>query len=389
MPYIILFWLISWLLEGNFKKRFVQQNSLLSCWLLPIYYSLLIIGMFYTENRDEGFFDLEEKLSLLLFPLLIAGVSNIYRKHIHIALLVFVISNVLASFICLGSAFYNTITHAVDESGAGFFYYENLSVFHHPSYFSMYLCFSLCILFYFIEKKIFLSKKKHSFITLALMLIHLVMIYLLSSKAGLIALIVMLLWWSFRFISAYSNKWLSISTFVIIFGIVFYFLSTNYRVKVIWNQIKNTSLESSASGQGDERLLMWMASVEVIKDNFWLGTGTGDVKTELHKVYSSRQLTEATEKYQNVHNQYFETFATIGVFGFILLLTALLYYLISGFFKSNLLLSMLIGIIMINFMFESMLNTQAGVVFIAFFIPLLSNFLSINHKTQNHLLLQT
>jgi len=71
----------------------------------------------------------------------------------------------------------------------------------------------------------------------------------------------------------------------------------------------------------------------------------------------------------NVHNQYLETWMGIGILSFVLLLLLLF---IPLFFRSkHYLLPYLIIILSTSFLFESMLNRLAGVMFFAFFLSLL------------------
>jgi O-antigen ligase len=87
-------------------------------------------------------------------------------------------------------------------------------------------------------------------------------------------------------------------------------------------------------------------------------------------MYTDKNIVYALNPLINVHNQFIETYLGLGLFGLsclIIMLFSLLYY---GIRNKYLLPIMFAVIIFFNFNFESMLNTQAGVFFFAFFFCL-------------------
>ena len=103
-----------------------------------------------------------------------------------------------------------------------------------------------------------------------------------------------------------------------------------------------------------------------------IGVGTGDVKEAILNEYDQK-VTKATEgKYYNCHNEFLETAVRLGIIGEILLLIILFspFFNRSNYQKNRLLIGFLI-IIILNFLFESMLDRLNGVAFFAFFYCLL------------------
>jgi O-antigen ligase len=72
----------------------------------------------------------------------------------------------------------------------------------------------------------------------------------------------------------------------------------------------------------------------------------------------------------NVHNQYIETLIGQGIIGLLWLLSILLLPLIISIKEKKIFFIGFIIITGINLFFESMFNTQAGVIFFAFFYSL-------------------
>jgi len=114
---------------------------------------------------------------------------------------------------------------------------------------------------------------------------------------------------------------------------------------------------------------MWGRALEIIKDATLLGVGTGDVKDKLQENAEIEGYSIIKDRNFNVHNQYLETWMGIGVVGFIILL---LLFFVPLFFRSrHYLLPYLVIILSTSFLFESMLNRLAGVMFFSFFLSLL------------------
>ncbi len=384
VPPVIGFWLLTWLLEGKFFTRFrLPQNKIAFISLLG-FYILCALSLFYSENMESGFFDLEVKLTMFIFPFVIIGSNYLYKKYFHIILLQFVFANLIASLACLiiaiNSSFhfgnngleFNPMVYVTDPGLEGYsnaFFYFVFSKFMHSSYFAMYLCFSILILFFFIDNY---SKKWIKYTAIALIIFFLFIIYLLSSRAGLISAAVVLLGSIIGYLR--NKKWtfnILLLAITLIFAIVA--LKFNGRLNYGVEQIKNTSVnkEEKTISTSNDRLLMWINSWEIIKANFLVGTGVGDVKDELIKSYPKHELTDAKKHALNAHNQFIETAIAIGLIGLIFLLMIFFLPFINALKNKDTLLALLIIVLGINFLFESMLNTQAGVIFFAFFYSLL------------------
>jgi O-antigen ligase len=112
---------------------------------------------------------------------------------------------------------------------------------------------------------------------------------------------------------------------------------------------------------------IWKVSIGLIRQHFIFGVGTGDVKDVFMEAYRQQNLSPIFKKKLNAHNQYFQTFITLGIFGFSLMVACLLVPAYRSLRKEDYLYTLFLLIFAINILFESMLETQAGVVFYAFF----------------------
>jgi len=385
VPPIIALIGLNWLLEFNFTVKLhrfknLKENKYI---LLPaLLYLLYVIGTSYSsqiKGPSGALFDLEVKLSLLLFPVFFTTIDlsqfskDFYKK----ALKAFVYGCLISSIILINKAMMDYFK----DQDVAVFYYTKLSWMHHPSYLALYFTFAIAILMTWIlesgNKIIF---KRNLAI---LVIIHFqFFIVLLSSKAGMIGFFVTCLL-IIMFYLMKRNKGLKYSltisaivlaTFIVI---LFIFPASFNRFYTAKKSIEDHHIPDNQKTEGSvARMMVWKCSIEIIKENFIFGVGTGDVKTELIKKYEEKKIQQALKDNLNSHNQYLQTYVAIGLPGFILLLGSLLFPLLYGIKKGNILLFLFISLFAFHLLVESMLERQAGLVFYAFFNALLffSNF---------------
>ncbi|OFX22965.1 MAG: hypothetical protein A2041_00405 [Bacteroidetes bacterium GWA2_31_9b] len=116
----------------------------------------------------------------------------------------------------------------------------------------------------------------------------------------------------------------------------------------------------------DMRITLWKNSLIVWNEKLIFGHGIGDAKSRLIEIHKDMVITEAYEKKYNSHNQFLETATQTGFIGLIVLLLVFAIPLYQSIKKKQELLFLFLVICFINFMFESMLQRLAGVVFFAF-----------------------
>jgi O-antigen ligase len=80
----------------------------------------------------------------------------------------------------------------------------------------------------------------------------------------------------------------------------------------------------------------------------------------------------------NAHNQYLQTFISIGIIGLIILLYMLVFPAIRAFQQKDFIFMIFLAVFAVNIMLESMLENQAGVIFYALF-----NVILYSSKTDN------
>ncbi len=369
VPSLIALLTINWLLEGNFKTKLLQLKKAY-VWLFLLFYLLHIAALTYTQNKAEGLTALEVKLSFLIFPLLFSTIS-FSRKQLQYMLKAFIAGCISSMAVCLIRAIFLYLT----KNEIHFFYME-LSWFMHPGYFSLYLSFAsfilLASLFYHHGFRLPLKLKLY-FITLIVCIS--IFILLLAAKLGIIVYFSLLLVACVsEFI--YRKKYkllgiLSITALLLFIGIFTFVPGIQQRFQNMLIAVQTEAINKSSSESTEVRMLIWDVAKELVKENPMWGVGPGDSNDELYKKYEEKGYTGALEHRLNAHNQYFQTLLDLGLAGLLLLFLQLLLSLIKGFSQKKQVLRLLVWLMAFHFFTESMLQTQAGVIFYAFFISLL------------------
>ena len=341
--------------------------------LLILLYTLYAAGMLYTENKAAGWFDLQVKLSILLFPVILFPLLSFNEEKMKKMLKSFIIGCICAVIICFSVALFNYIREYIYISrgwynlnhGINFFLSSRLSYFMHPSYFSMYLCFSLIFLLFY--KGDFFVKPRIRYYLSSLIIFSIIF---LASKAGLIILFLSFVAY---FIMIQNIKIVASLSIVIVFlfGLL-YFSAPEFAGKfnkaVRTVSTKGTDIKTSQSSPA--RILAWKSAIQIIKEQKVWGTGTGDVKDALIQRYSKNGYTGLLEKKLNAHNQFLQTGIALGYPGMIILIIIFIYSFYIHIKRKFTIGIMFTLIITVNLLFESMLETQAGVIFFAFFFSL-------------------
>ncbi|HEB42011.1 MAG TPA: O-antigen ligase domain-containing protein [Candidatus Dependentiae bacterium] len=378
IPPLIAIWVILWLINGSVKDKIINLRKSPVFFILVFFYLLHIIGMSYTENFSVGLFDLEVKFSILLLPILVFSNKDFFDKYRNVILSAFLSGNVIAALISIGVGYSRTLKYNIN-----YLHYQEFSLFHHPSYSSMYALFSICIVIFFLFNKnqnnnlpsIFRLSFPvyYKLRAISLFVILCAFIYFLSSRTGIIAAILvigfLIVYYIFK-----KKKWLFFLPLLIVFiPLSYLIIKNNPRFTPVIAFI-NTPLDSIKMDATENTMVRYniaCQSIELIKQNFFLGAGTGDVKESLKKRYQEKNIIKALHPLINAHNQFLETFIGLGIAGILSLLSMIFYPLYNGMKNGNVLLVAFSLTIIVNFMFESMLNTQAGIVFFAFFHSLL------------------
>lgn len=115
------------------------------------------------------------------------------------------------------------------------------------------------------------------------------------------------------------------------------------------------------------RVYYWKATIKIIKRHPFFGVGTGDSQAELEKIYASDFPSLNHEWYRRPHNQYLSIALAFGLCGLIIFLWAILYpaWLLRKYLHP--LFWIYFVLLLISFLAEDTLESQAGMAFFVFF----------------------
>lgn len=373
VPVLIIIMVTNWLADGRFVQGFRnlfrerQRWQLLS---LASFYLLYLVGMLWTTNREFGWFDLEVKLSLLIFPLIFSTIPAIPAGYRDRVLFAFVAGSVAGALILLGHAMVRY--HITNDSYA--FFYIPLSWYFHASYLSIYYTFAM--VFLLVKYQEMPKENPVRRLILPGVVLLMVMVMLLSSKAGVLGMLLMVTIVSVSSMVARRSLLPGVSFLTLLLAVmvasylfaprVYYRLGALQQAMSAGSGTERSKAESTA-----DRMDVWRSAVQLIGNNFWTGTGTGDVKDALVHEYSARQMLPAYKHRLNAHNQYLQTFITLGIGGFVLLVLMIVLPAWDALRGGDMVFLLFLLLFAFNILFESMLEGQAGVVFYAFFNTLL------------------
>ncbi len=391
LPTIIIVWIATWLMEGNLKAKFTNiPHKYLFIGLLT-YFSFHVLFLFRANDFDYGLFQIQKKLSVVLFPIILVGSNDKIKNNYINILKVFVLGVVTASLFCLYNSFETSYvmvdgkpifkTYIYDEfKDFSFFetvtlrhnYFSSkfLSIFKHHAYFSMYIIFAIVIIVDLFRKKIIKTRAEIIFYIFVIVLL-LGMLFLLQSRSAFVAIPILIICMAIIEFRKKINI-VSIGIFASILGIAVFLLSTSDKLQQNIEELRHISQEGLVANinKHDQRYRIWYSSILVIKENFWIGTSPANLVDELVEKYEELGFESEKQERLNSHNQYLETFAGIGVFGLLSLIFIIAYSFAISIKQRHYLLFFLMLLLSINFLFEAMLSRMAGVLFMMLFLSI-------------------
>ncbi|MBN1199453.1 MAG: O-antigen ligase family protein [Bacteroidales bacterium] len=383
--WVIGFIVINWAVEMRFwakLKRIIRTTHRQRILLFTVLYLVYLTGLLYSHNMDYARFDITVKLSLLVFPLLFATIDGRVFSFLRInyIFLTYIAGCIAASVACLTLAWLGYL-----ESGdTGQFFYMRLSVFHHSGYLAMFLNFAIVIIVFLSMNHRYHLNHWHRILIVLLVIFFNLMVVLLSSKMGILSLLVIYLLMSAIFFFSKPTRRKAIFPLAMMATVILLMLflpQTRARVEGTTNVVEHIdSLKPDTQESTGERILVWRSAWNIIQHHPLFGVGTGDVKDALLEEYASQGITYAYSRNLDAHNQYIQTYLSVGLTGFVLLIAMLVWPAILALTRKDFIYFFFVLLFAMNLLTESMFENQAGSVFYAFFNALLFWYLPDKKK---------
>jgi hypothetical protein len=374
VPLVIAMYLL-YSIVYSIRKKYFSINASNAFLIIPavLYFALLgTIGT--TADEPAAWKELEIKASMLVFPLLAFMTPTLTKEHIYKIINAFVFGCLIFLVFSVGYGAYRANVFDSRE----YLTYSNLGLIYHPTYMALYQSIALSwLLFRGMTYDYFLCNKYVHWICSFLIVGYIV---LLASKAGLITGIVAILWagivaWKKGVIRRHVLAVCSLSLAALI-TLIFSVPLTSDRIEaaasdIVQSQNNVPTEQHEAKSSTELRSVTWSASWELMQTNFF-GTGVGSATKSLNEIYVREGEDYAAERKLNSHNQFFQIGVEYGWFGIGLFILFLFIAVLKSFKLDSFMYQGLLGMTLLNFLFESCLEVQAGVVFFYFFLMLFS-----------------
>jgi O-antigen ligase len=368
----------------NYKKENVSFDKYL---ILPIaLYLLMLLSFTWSIDKERTIAAISKELPLLLFPICFLLFRSFSEPEKHKIIKGFSFGMVAFSLFYLIKA---AIRFFISQDTSVFFYHELVTKDVNAIHVSVYMAVSF---FYFLVKPI-----KTKFDKLAIAILFL-MVFLLSSK-NIVVVFIGLLGFYYLFFSKTAKK-LRLRNLILILVILFslpFIGKVKERFKQEYETIMTDSSVNDVISKGSEkvynvsikqawtnetfkandffpgtafRVYQFRIFIEFMQEEaiFWSGFGLDASYSKIEEKGVQYHLflgDENQEGYQkmNFHNQYIQTFAELGFFGFLLLLFMLALSIRNAIDSKNY-LHIAFSVLMISLFFtESFLWRQRGITF--------------------------
>ncbi len=375
---------LAWLLSFRWKEKWRRLTSNRPLHLILLLFGISLAGMIYTQNPAEGWKDITVKMALFAFPIALASVPKIPENQKEKILQTFVYATSAAALFLLVSAYFY-----FQNNG------ENVALTHREllhfkrvpvHYFALYAAFSV---FVFLEK-IINGKNKNLGLNIlnALCIVLLINVVLKTGvRIQMLAFPVALL--VFLFLKIPKKK-MALGVFAAAAAafLLLALLTPTLRSRFTdtFNEVRALRGEMDKY-QTNHRVYLWKDGWRVIRENFWIGTGTGSANDFLYQKISEKEIEFwkgnqpylLSDKKYNYHNEFLQHWASVGILGFLILLAVFGYGIYLAWHRKDAVAVAFLLLCAVAFLTESMLERQAGNLFFGFFYA----FLIVNSRAKN------
>ena len=331
--------------------------------------------------------NLEVRAGFVLFPLALSGLSYLPPKSISRLFKIYVSTIVVASAICLLLAAFWTLRsgsvyHINDFNGI----LENNFTYHrlaswigiHAVYLAAYVAFAFFIVLITAVKDYSKLRAALKIRNVVLLIYLAIVVFLLKSISISIAFLVILMilivyYIIFRIKLSFPRLLALFLTIVLILFLFSYRVFDKMAIKESLLEYDMEELPPVANWNPvNLRLAQWEIATQIIRDNWFLGVGPGNLNAVLQDYYERNKFHFALTSHFNPHNQFLQTFIVLGVIGFLFHILLFIVSYRKAFRHHDLIMLVFISTFLLFSVSESIFSVNKGVVFFSFFLSLFS-----------------
>jgi O-antigen ligase len=355
----------------------------------------MMASLIWTVNFDETLSGLKKSVIFLLIPAAFLVIPKLSKVQVSKIIRLFSFSMVLYAIYFFIAAI---IKFSVAQNAAVFFFHELVSVELNAIYMAT---FASLAMFYFVS-----IENKNSIERLAMFTL-LLFVFLLSSRSIFFIDLILIIFYYIFFSKTHEGvKIITVFAFIL-FLIISVASSQEIKDRLLSksetafvDNILNKNITEEEERENNVTIQEAWSKSEFQQNNFFPGTalrvfqvrvfkemldekdifftgfGLGASQPEIEKKVEEHQLFLGYKVF-NFHNQYIQTFAELGVFGFLILVLMLLINLKNAIYNKNFLHLVFALTMIILLLTESMFCRQRGIVF---FIILYCVFNATEHS---------
>gem|GEM_PF-1095214 len=363
------FLIFFWLLNPNWKEKWNNMRN--TPWLnvFVVFTALYVLGILWSDNRDEAINSIQVKLPVFLLSIVFASM-RLSEKETRRVFVAFIIG-------LIGVGVFMLVRGAIryGDMGTSAFVYQTFTEYvMHPSYLALYFVTGIVLLFHGVLLKNESSRKK--LIAAFLGLFFAFIVFLLSSKMGFLSLAAVLIFYTIYAVIRFKRYVSGAIALLVLVGGAWLAIQTSPRLEETFHRMMtslsgNKVVDPSSSESSEVRMLIWSADAALMMDAPVLGYGTGDVQDQLMNKYQEKGMSGALEKKLNAHSQFFQTGLALGWPGLIVLLALTIGVILWAIRARVGIIVIVGGLLTINMIPESMLQLQAGTMYVGFLYSIL------------------
>ncbi|MBO7101227.1 MAG: O-antigen ligase family protein [Bacteroidales bacterium] len=338
------------------------------------YWLVITISVFYSADSITGWLVVMRKAVLLIFPLcfLLTDTSYLDGRYLR------ALGYVLLLSVCAVFLYFSVRAGVSMAEGATWAQVTGSCTFdpRHHAYTALYMAIAIVFVLHEMNRRWQEMKVWYQVILALLMVVCMFYLMIVNSRAGILTLWIIVVSYVV-YMALFCKQWMLALMVTLLFAGVQVGVKTLTPQNV--NRVESSASEIS-SGE-DARVKIYKSAIHVATEgNPVVGYGAGDY----FQSFADKSTVENNGYVaKNIHNQYLETFLSVGIIGLIPFLIWLFYplYLACRRKSMNLfLLLMLEGVVLFNLLFESMLERQMGLLFIGYLLSVIVLILSLEEN---------
>lgn len=313
---------VLWMIGGKFKEKFEEIRHSKVTLAVLAYVLLHVVGLLWTSDYSWGFYTIKKQWKLLMLPVFLTMVK---KEHTDLYLGAFVAAMIISALTSY-LIFFDLITIADSN-------HYNPSPFIKHVMYNPLLALAIYILCHHVTNDN--SRSYPKIIDIICIVLLTINMFMVPGRTGQLAFfMLMFIFTSQVFFKKLKKMALFLFTCCLIIPLISYGYIPSFK-KLVNNTISNIeNFDVNAESSLSERVTFVIICTKIIKENFYIGVGTGDFPAEYEKTvrHEGKYGYSYTE---NPHNQYLLVLSQFGIIGLILFLSIFYFQIRSSFLRRD------------------------------------------------------